>query len=109
MNWFIYPVALIDYNWSFCKTVNDTLTLISNNINREKHYQYPTSDDFVRDWENAQLLAKENGWSGNFAESPIVFWYPNQNIFDYGFAFQDASEDGATFVISPVEMPWFDD
>lgn len=109
MNWFIYPIAPIEFNWAFCKSVDDTLELISNNINREKYYQYPTADDFNNDWKIAQELARENGWSGKFAEQPVVFWYPNQKIFDYGFAFQDASEDGATFVITSVDMPWFDD
>lgn len=109
MTWYIYPIAPIEFNWAFCKTVDETVALISSKIFSLNLVLCPTLEDFEQDWKDAQNLAIKNGWSGKFNKPPVVYWFPNQGIFEYGFAFTDAAEEAGSFVISPVEMPWFDD
>lgn len=112
MSWHTYCIPPVDFNWSFCKTVEETALEISKNnpvnISDEHCFQCPTREDFENDWNEAKRLARENHWDGDFARGPIVFWIPTHNTFCYGFAFKQ-DDDGATFVVSPVELPWLEE
>lgn len=67
----------------------------------------PSIDDFLRAWESAKEAASAEGWEGDFRHQPVVFWVPMSTTFEYGFAFKQ-DNNGDTFVLSPVAMPWLE-
>ena len=107
LGWNIYTIKPIEFNWIFCRSVEDTLATISNPIFHLKIPLCPIPEDFQNDWEHAQELARENHWDGNFTHDPVVFWVPDNGTFNYGFAFT-GNVESTTYVITPIEMSHFD-
>ena len=107
LDWKLYTIEPIEFNWIFCRSVEDTLATISNPIFHSNIPLCPIPEDFKKDWETAQKLARENNWDGSFKFGPVVFWIPDSGTFTYGFAFTGNEED-TTYVVSPVEMAHFE-
>ena len=105
--WYIYPMKPIMFNWAFCRSVAETMELITNDLFRNRVSYCPTVEDFQQDWELAKQAARDQYWKGDFANGPVVFWLPTVGTFQYGFAFSQ-DETGAAFVYSPVELDYLE-
>jgi hypothetical protein len=60
--------------------------------------------------EKAKAHADQCGWEGDMVEGPFVFGVPPRhgyNTFDVGFAWKQ-DNNGTTYVVSPVPMPWLE-
>lgn len=115
MNWFAYAVSPIDFGWGNLKTVEETARELGSTDAYVKVMgadtlleEGPTFEDFLRAWESAKEAAYAEGWEGDFRHKPVVFWVPTSTTFEFGFAFKQ-DNNGTTFVISPVPMPWLKD
>lgn len=110
---YAYHIGPIDYAWSQLKTVEDTAAEMAAFearvavVNAAEVVEYPEVKQFLADWQEAKSLACGEGWEGDFRQGPVVFWIPEGGSFAYGFAFKQ-DNNGSTFVISPVPMPWLD-
>lgn len=114
MTWFAYAFSPIDFGWERLDSVADTARAIGGDEAFAKAKggdmlmeEGPTIDEFLRNWESAKQAAYDEGWEGDCRQGPVVFWVPMSTTFEYGFAFKQ-DNNGVTFVISPVPMPWLD-
>lgn len=112
MTWQIYLTEPLEFNWRYCKSVDETAAEIEKNYPSSEtencDYHCPTLEEFQTNWKMAKQLAQENHWNGDFKQGPVVFWIPSHGSFLYGFAFKQ-EEDGVTYIISPVELAWLHD
>jgi len=53
-------------------------------------------------------LMANHGWEGDFSAGPCVFALPDSCVARVAFAWKQ-SNNGDTFVVSPVELPWLAD
>lgn len=113
---FAYQIAFIDYHWGNLKTVSDIAYDLLNSVlkvpysnknNHENEYNIDFLNEFLNNWSEAQKMAFELGWEGDFRHNPEVFWMPIETAFEWGFVFKQ-NNNGTTFVISPIELPWLD-
>lgn len=110
MNWYRYKIFPIDYGWDNLKTVSQTVADLAIAENREgiKHdVNTKKIKAFLKQLDLAKEMAREIGWEGDFRHEPYVFYLPSEGEFVYGFAFKH-DNNGDTFVISPIELPWLD-
>ena len=108
MTWHTYEVPPIDIGWENLKTVRETAAaLLERSVGsmRKNDIDDSVLQGFLRSWESAKDAASQKGWDGDFRLEPVVMWIPNDTEFNYGFAFKQ-DNNGTTYVISPVEMPW---
>ena len=101
MKWHVYGCSPIDFRWEFLSTVSETSSVMHRADSPD------SSDEFLARWEEAQAEAKRSGWEGDFRHEACVFWLPNVYEFWYGFVFKQ-DNNGTTFVVSPVRLPWLD-
>jgi hypothetical protein len=104
MSWHVYEIAPIDMRWDFLPTVESTSAEIKNQEDQTGREGDPASDEFASAWEDAQDLAAERGWDGDFRSPARVFWVPDEGEFHFGFVFKQ-DNNGTTYVVSPVELP----
>lgn len=109
---YAYHIAPIDYAWDQLKSVATTAGEMAAAeaevaVAGVSRSEYPEVAEFLRDWEEAKSLAYSEGWEGDFRQGPVVFWVPTSDSFKYGFAFKQPN-NGSTFIISPVPMPWLE-
>lgn len=120
MSWIVYAISPIDWHWEHLQTVEDFARKISGKnlalrlgrdgdivIDDEYYGEDISLDEFLDDWKSAREAAHSEGWEGDFRQGPVVFWIPDDTNFRYGFAFKQ-DNNGTTFIISPVRMPWLD-
>jgi hypothetical protein len=110
MTWHTYEIAPIDFGWENLKTVRETaVALLESGQASALKNDIDASDlqDFLISWESAKTAASEKGWDGDLKGEPVVMWIPNDTEFNYGFAFKQ-DNNGTTYVMSPVEMPWLE-
>lgn len=112
MNWYVYDIIPIDFGWERLKTVKETLSLLadsdSNEFDAPKHdINDKTVRDFIDMWASAKEAAAAKGWEGDFRHNPCVFWLPSEMDFVCAFVFKQ-DNNGTTFVVSPVPLPWLD-
>lgn len=110
MTWHIYEIAPIDLGWEHLKTVRETAAILlqrSETTSRENDIDASDLHVFLRSWESAKDAASDKGWEGDFRHEPVVMWIPNDTEFNYGFVFKQ-DNNGTTYVVSPVEMPWLE-
>lgn len=108
MNWFAYELSPLDYGWEHLKTVSETVCDLAKIDDSSWPPPDINSDDikqFLSDWELAKAEATRIGWEGDFRHEPVVIWLPDETGFDYGFVFKQ-DNNGTTYVVSPVAMPW---
>ena len=119
MAWIAYKLPPLDYGWEHLATAQDVAaklaaTEISDLLDRATPAW--SIADFVTDLTNACELARTKGWEGDFRlrAEPRVLWLPIvrrgslSRGFEYAFVWKQEN-DGTTFVISPVQLPWLDD
>lgn len=109
---YVYHIAPIDHAWEHLKSVAETAREMAADEAElatmgQRKQESPELAEFLADWEQAKGLAYSENWEGDFRQGPVVFWVPVDGTFKYGFAFKQ-SNNGSSFVISPVPMPWFD-
>lgn len=111
-----YVLAPVDFGWELMDTVDERVCkLVSlereNFKNRECDFCDLTSVKiFLNNWEEAKGLATQAGWEGDvrFGNGPCVFDIPFSDGIETCFIFKQ-DNNGCTFVVSPVEMPWLDE
>jgi hypothetical protein len=55
------------------------------------------------------VLARKAGWEGDMREGPFVAGLPSEpGTFEYLIAWKQ-DNNGQTFVVSPVRLPWLED
>lgn len=113
MSYYVYALPPVDHGWFFAKTVTEVaehLGAIEAKAKAAGDHSYdsiyPTVNDFLRDWEQAQHAASKAGWEGDFRNTAeqIVFAIPVETDFQVGFAFKQ-DNNGTTYVVSPVFLP----
>ncbi|WP_322997914.1 hypothetical protein [Castellaniella sp.] len=112
MTWHVYGVGPIDFGWDHLKTVEETARSLGEGEAMDKLQGWggttdPGLDEFLQGWNSAQNAARDHGWEGDFRHDPVVFWVPGESNFQFGFAFKQ-DNNGTTFVVSPVELPYAD-
>jgi hypothetical protein len=109
---YCYHISPIDFAWQQLKTVVETASELASDeaelaVMGASSSEYPEAAEFLSDWKEAKSMAYAEGWEGDFRQGPVVFWVPTSDSFKYGFAFKQ-DNNGSTFVISPVPMPWLE-
>lgn len=109
-DWKLYILNPIDFGWEHLPTVEDTLKTIVSDEHQLSQSAHPydiayTSVDFKKNWARAELMAKNGGMRSDFRDEPSVFWLPNESCMAYAFVFKE-EDNGTTYVISPVDLPW---
>jgi len=117
MSWFVYAVSPIDWHWEHLQSVEavalkigieHAALLSQRDEDDDAYYDDGVSvDEFLSDWKAAREAATAKGWKGDFRQSPVVFWIPDETGFRYGFAFKQ-DNNGTTFIITPVQMHWLE-
>lgn len=103
MTQIVYEIAPIDFGWERLKSVEQTLLEMFDDETCESDI-----GRFAKDWHKAKELAKKKGWDGDFRQQPAVFWMPWHELeMVYGFVFKQEN-NGITYVVSPVKLPWLD-
>jgi hypothetical protein len=110
MPWHTYEVSPIDIGWENLKTVCETAAvLLERSVGATQANDIDDSDlqAFLRSWESAKVAASQSGWERDFRNQPVVMWIPNDTEFNFGFVLKQ-DNNGTTYVVSPVEMPWLE-
>jgi hypothetical protein len=108
MTWYAYDITPIDSGWDYLRTIPETAALIGKHeaLGKMQGYSDAVSvKDFLADFENAKVLAKEHGWEGDYRGEPHVFWIPVEGEVTYGFVWKQ-DNNGTTFIVSPQPLPW---
>jgi len=106
---FFYEGSSVDHGWNHLKTVEETLVNLASAYSHIEEANVDAIDvgTFIQSWEDAKTKLKLiSVWDGDFIMNPHVFWTPNFASAElrWGFIFSQ-SNNGTTFVVSPVEMP----
>jgi hypothetical protein len=110
MTWHTYEVPPIDFGWENLNSVQEIASrLLEKSLGSKLKNDIDDSDlqSFLRSWNSAKEAASEKGWDGDLSLEPVVMWIPNHTEFNYGFALKQ-DNNGTTYVISPVRMPWLE-
>jgi hypothetical protein len=115
---FCYSLC-IDFGWERLQTVRDVAEILFKNGIEcfkvgEARPGLGELDDFLLEFEEAKILARKHGWCGSFLYGPCVFSLPSgecggRDDFCYAFVWKHSDNNGATFVISPIELPWLEE
>jgi len=105
----VYHIAPIDIGWDLLPTVEEIAVKLAKEEaeaavdDRAEEY---SATGFLADFREAQDLAKEAGWEGDYRGSsrPRVLFIPNDTYFTFGFVWKQ-DNNGSTFVISSAPMP----
>lgn len=104
----------IDFGWEYLQPVDEVAAQLARDKSGVAEPTFlsalPGLRKFLDDFENALRAARHEGWEGDFrgAATPRVLWIPGAIKFDYAFVWKQ-DNNGTTFVVSPVEMPWLDE
>ncbi len=93
---FLYEFGHIDYDWHLIPTVEEFC------MNPDLHHVEDLLLDCLR------FAKVSTSWDGTFVFEPRILFFPHvDNSFgwSYGFVWK-ISNNGTTYVVSPVEMPW---
>ena len=110
---YAYHIAPIDFGWENLPTVADVArklgaeTAAATAMKQRNAEPILEVSEFLLAWQAARDRAYTVGWEGDFRGDPVVFWLPVDDGFRFGFAFKQEN-NGSTFVISPVPMPWLE-
>lgn len=115
MSWIAYQLNPIDFGWDYLPTVEEAAGKIAAAEIGDVMNGFPGGSGspiakFIADFDRARRLAHEKGWEGDFrtGHEPRVLWLPTELEFQYAFVWKQ-DNNGATFVISPVQLSWLDD
>lgn len=116
--WFPYVLPPIDFGWESLGTVDEARRVFQaaeaeargEALKIGVDFEQPDlpygSQEFDAEWELA--VKKDLGMDSDFRDEPAIFWLPGLTKFSYGFVFK-ADNNGTTYVISPVALPWLDE
>jgi hypothetical protein len=106
-----YYITPIDFGWEYLPSVHEFAERVAKvdlEIKLGKQpYGEPRLDQFLADFKNAQDLATQEGWEGDFRGDPCVFCIPIENEIVYGFVWKQEN-NGDTLVVTPEPIPWLD-
>jgi hypothetical protein len=108
-----YSLAPIDFGWGQIQTVQFVVDLeiqrmLAHDRGLEADFEALSLPEFLQQFEDSRQLAISLGFDGILREEPRVFWMPDgSGDFCCGFVFKQ-NENGITYVISPVQLPWLD-
>lgn len=106
-----YEIAPIDTRWELLPFVADVAAQLARadalELSGKGDSGFPSCDEFLDAWVKAKMLAETAGWQGDCTQGPVVFWLPGDTDFDFGFVFKQ-NDNGATFVVSPRELPYLE-
>lgn len=106
-----YYILPIDFGWEYLPTVREFADRLSGFDLDLKLGKLPYGDlrldKFVADFKEAQELAAQAGWEGDFRGDACVFSIPIENEIVYGFVWKQ-DNNGDTLVVSPQPLPWLD-
>lgn len=108
---YAYHIAPIDFMWDALPTVKEFIKKLHDQYqvsNYEEYNDFPNFDcrKFLSDLKKGEEIAGKIGWEGDFRIEPHVFMLPLDELeFVYGFAWKQ-DNNGSTFIISPVDLPW---
>lgn len=111
MNWFVYETVPVDHDWDYLPSVEG----VAKNLAAMKvemvleygkaNFARLSYDEFMECWISAQDAARADGWEGEHHQTPRVLWFPIEDAFRPGFIIKQ-SNNGQTYVISPVDLPY---
>jgi hypothetical protein len=116
--WYAYSLAPVDLGWGAAPTVD--MWLLDEDVADPEPPLPEEEIDYIHQsellvrrslWAQAQAVAARLGWEGEFIEARVFTLPDTQSayrIMTSGFVFKQ-SNNGTTFVVSPVPMPWLDD
>lgn len=106
-----YYILPIDFGWDYLPSVDEFAEKLAKSDVEVKlgkqPYGEPRLDKFLADFKEAQELADDAGWEGDFRGGPSVFCIPIENEIVYGFVWKQEN-NGDTIVVSPEPLPWLD-
>ena len=103
-DWIAYHIAPIDFGWGLLLRVEEFAARVKGH--EEAAY---TSSQLRLDLDKAKELARAVGWEGDFRKGyePRVLMLPDEVEMKYAFVWKQEN-NGSTFVVSPIELPWLD-
>jgi hypothetical protein len=106
-----YCIMPIDLGWDYLPTVREfaeRLAMAEVDIMLTQETRSGLLlDKFIADFKEAQKLAMQVGWEGDFRGEPHVFCIPIESQIAYGFVWKQ-DNNGSTFVVTAEPMPWLD-
>lgn len=106
-----YYILPIDFGWDYLPSVDEFAEKLARSdldikLGKEL-YREQRLDQFIADFKEAQELARQVGWEGDFRGGPSVFCIPVESEIVYGFVWKQ-DNNGDTLVVSPEPLPWLD-
>lgn len=111
MTWHTYEIPPIDMGWENLRTVREHVSFLAEKMQGSAAKNDVDAADlhsFLAAWESAKDAASSKGWEGDLRIEPVVFWVPDDAEFSYGFVLKQ-DNNGTTYVVSPVRMPWLEE
>jgi hypothetical protein len=111
MSWHTYEVPPVDIGWENLRTVQETERFLAAKAQGAGQGSNAAAADlrsFLAAWESAKDAATSEGWEGDLRNEPVVFWVPDDAEFTFGFVLKQ-DNNGTTYVVSPVPMPWLEE
>lgn len=111
MNWHTYETPPVDIGWEDLRTVQETAGVLVARMQStgvKNDVDASALHSFLAAWTSAKDAASSKGWEGDLRIEPVVFWVPNDTEFSYGFVLKQ-DNNGTTYVVSPVPMPWLEE
>jgi len=109
--WNVYKIAPIDHGWLYLRTVGETARLLGGHWAEAAVNglvaDHPTVETFLASYHYAHDAALAHGYDGINRQEPVVFWFPDAAVFNYGFVFK-SDIGGITYVVSPKPLKWLD-
>ena len=101
-----------DHGWNFLLTVEEAAKkFIEEGFERggEPDCNIKELNYFLDNYHAAKRLASENLWEGDFDGAAHVFALPDGSpYFQLAFVWKQHN-NGSTFVVSPIELPWLEE
>lgn len=112
MAWKSSCISPIDFRWEYLPTVEEVASKFAYaDAEAAVHGDADGGDEltsFLAAFEAAKKLASAGYWEGDYRNPPVVFFLPTELEFQYAFAWKQ-DNNGSTFVVSPVALPWLDE
>lgn len=103
---YVYVLSPIDIGWSFLRKATDVAKQM---IDGER---FEEAAEFLLFFKEAKERAKRYGWEGDFkcyAEPRVISFPIHESCsFEMAIAWKQ-SNNGTTFVVSGVPMPWLEE
>lgn len=109
---YAYHISPMDFGWSLMSTTQQFMRTLLDYASPEISPKRVASNlaDFGRFCEEALEAGDKVGWEGDFrgSETPRVMVLPGE-VYPYLALIWKQDNNGSTFVVSEVPMPWLDE